>query len=58
VEFGVLEEGSRWIWKELAAATEIDPEIAQFTAWLSARRLPLDGNELTGYDPGTKGLHA
>jgi len=32
VEFGVLEEGFRWSRKELAAATEIDPEIGQFTA--------------------------
>jgi len=58
VEFCVLGEGSRWSRKELAAAMEIDPEIAQFSAWLSARRLPIDGNELAGYDPVTKGLHA
>jgi len=55
--FGVLGEGSRWSKKELAAATEIDPEIAQFAAWMSARRLPIDGNELAGYDLITKGLH-
>jgi len=48
LEFGVLGEGSRWNGKELAAATEIDPEIAQFSAWMSARRLPIDGNELAG----------
>jgi len=28
VKFGVLKEGSRWSKKELAAATETDPEIA------------------------------
>jgi len=58
LEFGVLREGSRWSKKELAAATEIDPEIAQFSAWMSARKLPMDGNELAGYDPVTKGLQA
>jgi len=58
VEFSVLEEGSKWSKKELAVPTEIDPEIAQFTAWLSARRLQIDGNKLAGYDPVTKGLHA
>jgi len=44
LDFGVLGEGSRWSKEELAAATETDPEIAQFSAWLSARKLPLDGN--------------
>jgi len=58
LEIGVLGEGSRWSKKELAAATEIDPEIAQFSAWMSAKRLPIDGNELAGYDPITKWLHA
>jgi len=32
LDFGALGEGSRWSRKELAAATEIDPEIAQFSA--------------------------
>jgi len=58
LEFVVLGKGSRWSKKELAAATKIDPKIAQFSAWMSARRLRIDGIALAGYDPITKGLHA
>jgi len=58
IDFGVIPENTRWSKNEIAEAIKTDPEIAQFTRWITEKRLPIDSNELASCDPVSKCLHA
>jgi len=46
VNFAAIEEGDRWTKKEMADATECDPELSLLVKWLREGVLPIDSDEL------------
>jgi len=58
VNFAAIEEGDRWTKKEMAEATECDPELSLFVKWLRDGVLTIESDELIRHHPVTKSLHA
>jgi len=58
ITIGALHQGLKWSKEELAKATKVDPEIAQFTQWMVDNKLPVKCSVLASWDPVTKSLHS